>query len=60
MVGKIYCAFFFEKAEILGTLAGAGKFGLAGSGLAEAEAEAGKGVFFRPHASEETGIILET
>ncbi len=42
--------------------AGAGKLGLAGSGLAEAEAEAGEGVFFRPHASEETGLnlILET
>ena len=40
----------------LGTLAGAGKFGLAGSGLAEAEAEAGEGVFFRPQASEEIGL----
>ena len=44
--------------NIVGTLAEADISGPAGTGLAEAEAGAGEGTFFRPHASETSGLKL--
>jgi hypothetical protein len=43
---------------IIGIAVEAGESGLAGSGLAEAEVEAGKGGFLRPLASEKLGLTI--